>query len=107
MTLETLIRFWPFFVSMVMLFIIGLYCMLVTYNTIRVLIGIELLIKAVTLLIITVGYITNHLALTQSLVITMIVIEVIFITVAMGIVMGIFAQNKGSLDVRDTRNLKG
>ncbi|MFA4991583.1 MAG: NADH-quinone oxidoreductase subunit K [Candidatus Omnitrophota bacterium] len=107
MTLETLIRFWPFFISVVMLFIIGLYCMLVTYNTIRVLIGIELLIKAATLLIIIAGYITNHLALTQSLVITMIVIEVIFITVAMGIVMGIFAHNKGSLDVRDTRNLKG
>ena len=98
--------FWPFAIFVVMLFIIGLYCMIVTINLIRALIGLELLIKAVTLLIITAGYITGQIALTQSLVITLIVIEVVVMTVAVGIVLGIY-RHTGSLDSRSIRKLKG
>ena len=89
-----------------MLAAIGIYCMLATYNLIRALIGVELLLKAVTLLIITVGYITKHNALTQAMVITFIVIEVVVMTVAIGVVLGI-RSHTNSLDARDIRNLKG
>jgi len=89
-----------------MLFVIGIYCILATFNLIRVLIGLEILIKAVTLLIIVTGYITGHLALAQSIVITLIVIEVVIVTVAVGVVLGIHANNN-SLDIRKIRNLKG
>jgi multisubunit Na+/H+ antiporter MnhC subunit len=89
-----------------MLFVIGIYCVLATFNLIRALIGLEILIKAVTLLIIAVGYITAHEALAQSLVITLIVIEVVVITISVGVVVGIHGYNK-SLDVRKIRNLKG
>jgi multisubunit Na+/H+ antiporter MnhC subunit len=106
MTPEILRLFWSFGIFIIMLFIIGFYCMLITYNLIRALIGLELLIKAVTLLLILVGYVTGHIALTQALVITIIVIEVVFITVAVGVVMGIRRHNN-SLDVRKVRNLKG
>lgn len=89
-----------------MLLVIGVYCVLMTLNLLRALIGLEILIKAVTLLIIVVGYITHHEALAQSLVITLIVIEVVVVTVAVGVVMGIHKFNH-SLDVRKIRNLKG
>jgi len=89
-----------------MFFVIGIYCVLMTYNLIRVLIGLEILIKAVTLLIVVVGYVTGHEALTQSLVITLIVIEVVLVTAAVGIVLGIRGYHN-SLDVRKIRNLKG
>ena len=98
--------FWPFGLFITMLFIIGIYCVLVTYNLVRALIGIELLIKAVTLLIIVVGYVSGHKALTQSLVITMIVIEAVVITIAVGVVLGIH-KHKRSLDTRMIRELKG
>jgi multisubunit Na+/H+ antiporter MnhC subunit len=98
--------FWLFAIFVIMLFIIGLYCMIITINLIRALIGLELLIKAVTLLIITTGYITGQIALTQSLVITLIVIEVVVMTVAVGIVLGIY-RHTGSLDSRSIRKLKG
>jgi multisubunit Na+/H+ antiporter MnhC subunit len=84
----------------------GLYCLFLTHNLLRALIGIELLIKGVTLLIITVGYLTSHMALAQAIVITMIVIEVVFIVVATGVVIGIQKHND-SLDIRKLRNLKG
>jgi NADH:ubiquinone oxidoreductase subunit K len=98
--------FWSFGLFIIILFVIGFYCVLVTYNLIRVLIGLELLIKAATLLLIVAGYITGHEALTQGLVITLIVIEVVVVTVAVGIVLGIRSYNN-SLDVRKIRNLKG
>jgi NADH-quinone oxidoreductase subunit K len=103
MTPEVLSIFWPFCLFIVILFVIGFYCLLVTYNLIRVLIGLELLIKAVTLLLVLVGYVTQHEALVQSLVITLIVIEVV---VAAGLVIGLYRHNN-SLDVRPLRNLKG
>ena len=98
--------FWFFGPFIVMLFIIGLYYALVTYNLIRVLIALELLIKAVTLLIVVVGYVSAHTALAQALVITMIVIEVVVMVVAMGVVIGVRGHT-GSLDTIKVSDLKG
>lgn len=101
---------WPlfnifgFFITMV--FICGLYCILATRSIIRVIIGWELLIKAVTLLMVLTGYITGQTALTQCLVITIIVIEVIVAVVAGGIALRIFGYND-NLDVRKLTNLRG
>ncbi|MDD5596061.1 MAG: NADH-quinone oxidoreductase subunit K [Candidatus Omnitrophica bacterium] len=106
MNYEALANLWPFIVCVVTLFVIGFYCLIVTLNLIRALIGIEILIKAITLLIIVVGFVSGHSALTQSLVITMIVIEAVIITIAVGLVVGIYRKT-GSLDSRNIRNLKG
>ena len=97
---------WYLFVAAIMLLITGFYCIFLTYNLIRALIGIELLIKAATLLIIAAGYITGRVALAQAIVITLIVVEVVFIVVATGVVIGLHKQN-GTLDTRKSRNLKG
>jgi multisubunit Na+/H+ antiporter MnhC subunit len=95
--------YWVFIVPLA---IAGIYCLVVTRNFIRVLIGLELMTKAVTLLIIVMGYASGRLALAQSLVITLIVVEVVVISVAAGIVQSIFRLND-SLDIRKSRNLKG
>lgn len=102
---ESLNLLWPFSIFIILLFITGLYCLLVTYNLVRALIGIELLIKAVTLLIVVVGYISGRLALTQALIITLIVVEVVLIAVAVGVILRIH-DNNNSLDARNIRNLK-
>ncbi|MEI8175825.1 MAG: NADH-quinone oxidoreductase subunit K [Candidatus Omnitrophota bacterium] len=102
-SLDLLWFFGPF---IAMLFIIGFYCIFATYNLIRALIGVELLIKAVTLLSVVVGYISGYTALTQALIITMIVIEVVVMVVAIGIILGVRRFN-ATLDVRNLRNLKG
>jgi multisubunit Na+/H+ antiporter MnhC subunit len=100
---ETFLRF-GFFI--VMVFIAGLYCMLITRNIMRALIGLELLTKGVTLLIIVAGYVTGKVALAQTMVITLIVIEVVVMAVAAGVIVSIFRHN-GSLDARNLRSLKG
>lgn len=106
MNAEAMSIFWSCAICTAMLLAIGIYCVLLTLNLLRALIGLEILIKGVTLLIIAAGYLTNHEALAQSMVITLIVIEAVMITVAIGVVLGIHTFNK-SLDVRKIRNLKG
>lgn len=90
----------------VLTFICGLYCILVSRNLIRAIIGIELLIKAVTLLIIVAGYVTGRVAVTQAMVITIIVIEVVVAAIAGGIALRVFRHNN-SLDIRELKRLKG
>jgi len=106
MIVDPVTFFWTFCIFIILIFIIGLYCIFVSYNLIRVLIGLEILIKAVTLLIAVVGYTNNHLSMTQAFIITLIVVEVVFIAVAAGVVLGLYRHNK-NLDTRNLRNLKG
>lgn len=93
-----------FFITLI--FICGLYCILATRSLIRAIIGIELLMKAVTLLVIVMGYLNNNMALAQSFVITIIVIEVVLVVIAGGVALQVFRCN-GDLDARRLTNLKG
>ena len=90
----------------VLVFTAGMYCILVTRNMIRAIVGWELLVKAITLLFIVVGFITGQTALIQSFVITIIVIEVIVAAVAGGIALRVFRYHD-SLDVRQLQRMKG
>jgi multisubunit Na+/H+ antiporter MnhC subunit len=101
--LAVLKAYWIFIVPLA---IAGIYCLVMTRNFIRVLIGLEIMTKSATLLIIVSGYASGRLALAQALVITLIVVEVVVISVAAGIVQSIFRLND-SLDIRKSRNMKG
>ena len=106
MSSEHIQLFWLAMAAAAMILVAALYCILITKNLIKILIGLELLTKAVTLLIILVGYLTAQIALAQSLVITLIIVEVVVIAVAAGIVLGSF-QHSDSLDVQQFKQLKG
>jgi len=93
-----------FFVSLV--FVAGLYCILMTRNLMRAIVGWELLVKAITLLMVAVGYVTGQTALIQSFVITIIVIEVIVAAIAGGVALRVFRYHD-SLDARQLQSMKG
>jgi NADH-quinone oxidoreductase subunit K len=97
---------WAAGIFVVMLLSIGFYCILVTRNLIRILIGLEVLAKAITLGIVAVGYATGNMALSQSLAITVIIIEVFVVAVAAGIVINIYRHHE-SLSTKNIQNLKG
>ena len=90
----------------ILMVITALYCILVSRNLIRILIGLELMTKAVTLLIAVGGYVSGRMALAQTFIITLIVIEVVVIAVAAGVVIGSFRHNN-DLDAGKMNNLKG
>jgi multisubunit Na+/H+ antiporter MnhC subunit len=87
------------FLTVVLLYIIGFYYLITTRNLIRILIALEVLTKGLTLTLIYVGKITGQMAIAQSMVITLIIIEVVILAVAAGIIINIF-NHTDSLDVR-------
>lgn len=89
-----------------LLILIGIYCILVTHNLIRLLIGMEIVTKAVTVLLVLSGYLTNNTGFAQTLVITLIVIEAVVVAVAAGLILNVF-KNTNSLHIRGIKNLKG
>jgi len=103
---DTFELFRYFIIFIALLFIAGVYCVLISFNLIRALIGLEILIKAVTLLIILAGYISGRAALAQAIVLTLIVIEIVIMVVAGGVVLWAFKYNK-TIDPRRLSNLRG
>ena len=93
-------------VTAALLIITGLYCLVRTYNIIRIIISVEIAMKAVTLLLAFAGWVNGGAALAQTFVITMIVIEVVVAVVAAGIAISVFRHN-GSMDIRKLKNLRG
>ena len=93
-------------VTAALLIITGLYCLVRTYNIIRIIISVEIAMKAVTLLLAFAGWVNGGAALAQAFVITMIVIEVVVAVVAAGIAISVFRHN-GSMDIRKLKNLRG
>jgi multisubunit Na+/H+ antiporter MnhC subunit len=92
------------FIALVM--ICGVYCVLATRNMLRAIIGIELLMKGVTLLFIAVGHATGNTAMSQAFVITVIVVEVAVTVIAGGMALRVF-RHTNDLDVRKLTGLKG
>ncbi len=89
-----------------LMIIAGMFCLVRTYNLIRIIIAIELAMKAITLLLVFSGWVNGNLALAQTFVITMIVLEVIVAVVAAGIIVSLYRKN-GNVDIRELTNLKG
>jgi multisubunit Na+/H+ antiporter MnhC subunit len=92
--------------GVILLLVIGLYAILTTHNLIRVLIGLEILTKGVTLLLITAGRVVGRVALAQALVITLIVVEVAVVVVAITIILRVY-QHHDSIDTSLVKTLKG
>jgi len=89
-----------------LLIISGTYCIMRTYHMLKIIIGMEISMKAVTMFILLAGYINGNMDLAQSFVITIIVIEVVVAVVAAGIAVSLY-KNYGSMDIRNLRKLKG
>jgi multisubunit Na+/H+ antiporter MnhC subunit len=86
--------------------IAGLYYLLATTHQIRLIIGLELITKALTVGLILAGRLTGKMGLAQSMVITLIVIEVVVMVVATGFILSSHRLT-GQLDRRNLRNIKG
>jgi len=104
--METASVFWSLASFAILLFVIGIYYILATTNLLRILIGMEILTKGATLLLVIGGFLTNKMNVIQPIIITMIVMEVVIIAVAAGVIIASYHCN-GTVDVRALRNLKG
>jgi multisubunit Na+/H+ antiporter MnhC subunit len=95
-----------FIIFITLLTVAGLYCVIRSFNLVRALIGVEILLKVATLFIILAGYLTGNTATAQSLVMTLIVIEVVVMVVAGGFIVNIFRHTR-TISSKDIMELKG
>lgn len=93
-------------VTALLLIVTGLYMLVRTNNLIRIIIAIEIAMKAITLLLIFAGWLNGNSALSQAFVVTIIVVEVVVAVVAAGIAISIFRKN-GDMDIRKLNKLNG
>jgi NADH:ubiquinone oxidoreductase subunit K len=93
-------------VTALLLILTGMYCLVRTRNIIRIILGIEVAMKAITLLLVFAGWYNGKLALVQSFVITMIVAEVVVAVVAAGIAISVF-RRYGSMDLSNLTKMSG
>jgi NADH:ubiquinone oxidoreductase subunit K len=97
----------PFLVSTFLLLVIGLGCLIMKRDLIRLLIGVEILFNAANLLF--VAFSTQNLSFIdpypQSLVMMALVLDGTVIAVGLAIVLNVFKHYK-TLDVKKLRRLK-
>jgi len=92
--------------AIVLIAVMAVYCVITTHNMIRILIALELLNKGVTLLIAAAGAASGKMALAQSFIIALIIIEVVVTAIGAGIIIAVHSRN-GSIDLRNLNKLKG
>ena len=90
----------------ILMIILGCWCLIRTYHMLKITIGIEIAMKGVTLFMILAGSVTGKINITQTFVITIIVLEVIVALVGTGTAVGLFTKYS-SMDVRNLNRLKG
>ncbi|MBQ6536715.1 MAG: NADH-quinone oxidoreductase subunit K [Firmicutes bacterium] len=85
---------------------LGIFMLVMTSNMIRVVLAVEVMMKAVTLLLIYAGQINGQLGLTQTFIVTQIVIEIVLAAVASGLVINIYRKT-GQRELRRLNKLNG
>jgi multisubunit Na+/H+ antiporter MnhC subunit len=93
-------------VAAVLMIVSGLFCLLRNLNMIKIIIGIEVAMKAVTLLLAYAGYVNGFIALSETFIITVIVIEVVIMVVASGVAVNLHSCYN-SMSIRNINKLKG
>jgi multisubunit Na+/H+ antiporter MnhC subunit len=106
MTKDEAVLFGVYGVGVVVTLVIGFYALLTTKNLIRALIGLEVLTKSVTLLIIVAGYLSKQMGLAQAMAVTLIVVEVAVIVAAISIVLCVHRRTD-TVDASKLRSVKG
>ncbi len=85
---------------------VGLYGLLIERNLIKLIIALQILVKATLLGLIIAGNANGQINLSQSLAITVIVADTVVAVVGIALVVQV-RRRIGTLDVRDLARLKG
>ncbi|MCE5188339.1 MAG: NADH-quinone oxidoreductase subunit K [Eubacteriales bacterium] len=93
-------------VSGLILILAGCIELIRTHHMLKIIIGLELAIKAISMFLTLGGWLNGNIALAEAFVVTVIVLEVVVATVLSGIAISIYHKH-GNMDIRNLRNLKG
>ncbi len=102
----TLSPFTVAWVGVIGLLGVGFYGLMASRNLIKIIIALQILVKAALLGLVAAGNINGQVNLAQSMAMTVIVADTI--VAVMGIALGVQIRRRvGTLDVRDVSHLRG
>lgn len=84
---------------------VGIYCLLATRNMIRVIIGLQLMIKGVAMAFILGGNLTGSINLGQTMALTVIVADTIVAVIGLALAVQV-RHRMGTLDIKELSTLK-
>ncbi|MBN2048605.1 MAG: NADH-quinone oxidoreductase subunit K [Anaerolineaceae bacterium] len=87
------------------LFGVGFYALLTTRNLIKVIVALQILVKAVIIFIILAGNLNGNIDLSQSLALTVIVADTIVAVLGMALAVQI-RRKFGTLDIKEISTLR-
>jgi len=82
--------FLDYFILSVILFLLGMYCVISRPNLIKIVIGLEIMGKGVILNFITAGFFQNNTGVSQAMVMTAILIDAVLVAVILALVVNVF-----------------
>ena len=98
--------FTGYFLLSVVIFLLGLYCVISQGNLIKIVIGLEIMGKGIILNFIAAGFFQNNTGVAQALVITAILVDAVLISVILALIVDVFRHTGGILADR-IEGLKG
>ena len=85
---------------------VGLYGLMVSRNLIKLIVALQILVKGTILALVTAGRMQGQVAISQSLALTVIVVDTIVAVVGMALAVQV-RRRQGTLDVQTLSRLKG
>jgi len=86
----------------VLLFLIGLFCLLTRRNVIKQVFGLKIMLQGVTLSLVHAGHLRGDVRFAETMVISALVVETIVIAIALALIVNIFRHYpSGDIDLLD------
>jgi NADH:ubiquinone oxidoreductase subunit K len=89
--------FSEYFILSILMYLLGLYCVVSQGNLIKIVIGIEIMGKGVILNFITAGFFQSNTGIAQAIVMTAILIDAVIAAVILALVVNVFRLKRGIL----------
>jgi len=86
-----------YFILCFCILLLGLYTVIAQRNLIKIIIGIEIMGKAVILNFITGGFYQNNTGVAQAIVVTAILIDAVIVAVILALIVNVFRLKRGIL----------
>jgi NADH:ubiquinone oxidoreductase subunit K len=90
----------------VVLFLIGLFCLVTRRNVIKQVIGLKVMLQGVTLSLLHAGHVLGDVNLAQTMIISALVVETIIIGLALALIINIY-RHYPSGDIDHLKSLRG
>jgi NADH:ubiquinone oxidoreductase subunit K len=90
----------------IVLFLVGLICLLISRNLIKQVIGLKIMLQGATMGLLHAGKLSGDLAFAQTMVISALIVETAVFAIALALIINAF-RHYASGDVRSLNRLKG